>query len=120
LPVHRRLRQATKRALSALPGRVRKPKPARKAFRAAARSNGPTLDERLAPIAADVRAGKQVECTWELLRLEHFPGWPHEHVAVALGLWSKRAGIKVTFEGRDVQAAAAVIPTIVVRFSSPA
>jgi hypothetical protein len=37
-----------------------------------------------------------------VFRLQHFPGWPHERVAVALGMWSTRRGIKVTFEGRSV------------------
>jgi hypothetical protein len=38
---------------------------------------------RLAPIAANALAGKYVECSWELFRLQHFPGWPHERVAAA-------------------------------------
>jgi hypothetical protein len=71
----------------------------------------------LAAIAADVRAGKHVECAWELFRLQHFPGWPHERVAAALGLWSTRQGIVVAFESRDIQTARAIIPSIVVRFS---
>jgi hypothetical protein len=96
--------QATKKALSALRGgRARTPKPARRARRAEPRGNGPTIDERLAPIAADVFAGKHVERAWELFRFQHFPGWPHERVAAALGLWSTRQGVKVTFEGRTVR-----------------
>jgi hypothetical protein len=35
------------------------------------------------------------------LRLQFFPGWPHERVAAALGMWSTRQGIKVRFEGRE-------------------
>jgi hypothetical protein len=65
----------------------------------------------------DACAGKHVECSWEFFRLQHFPGWPHERVAAALGLWSTRQGIKVSFEARDVQAGGAIIPSIVVQFS---
>jgi hypothetical protein len=85
--------------------RKRNPLPARKARRAEPRGNGPTVDERLAHIAAQVHAGKHVELSWELFRLNCFPGWPHERVATALGLWSTRQGIKVSFEARDIRAA---------------
>jgi hypothetical protein len=117
MAVHRRLRQAAKRALSKIPGRrKRKALPARKARRAEPRGNGPTIDERLAWIVADVRAGKHVELSWELFRLNCFPGWPHERVAAALGLWSTRQGIRVSFESRDMEAAGAIIPAIAVCF----
>jgi hypothetical protein len=53
-------------------------------------------------LAAEVLAGKHVECAWELFRLQHFPGWEHEDVAAALGAWATRHGIKVT-EGRTVR-----------------
>jgi hypothetical protein len=36
-------------------------------------------------LVADVRAGKHVECSWEFFRLQHFPGWPRERLAAALG-----------------------------------
>jgi|SRR5687767_7494616 len=118
MAVHRRFRQAAKSALSNLPGRPkRQPLPARKARRAAPRGAEPTIDERLAHIAADVRAGKHVELSWELFRLNCFPGWPHERVAAALGLWSTRHGIRVSFESRDVQAGGAIIPAICVCFA---
>jgi hypothetical protein len=111
MPVHRRLQRAVKSALSKLPGRrPKKALPARKARRAETRGNGPTIDERLAHIAADVRAGKHVELSWELFRLNCFPGWPHERVAAALGLWSTRQRIKVSFEARDIEAGGAIIP----------
>jgi hypothetical protein len=114
MAIHRRLRKATKSALSALRGRrAPRPKPARKARRAAPRGAGPTIDERLAPIAADALAGKHVECSWELFRLQHFPGWPHERVAAALGMWSTRLGIRVIFEGRTVND----VPVILVCFA---
>jgi hypothetical protein len=58
-----------------------------------------------------------VECSWELFRLQHFPGWPHERVAAALGLWSTQQGVKVSFEARDVEAAGAIIPAICVSFA---
>jgi hypothetical protein len=118
MAIHGRLRQAAKRALSRLPGRrKRKALPAQKARRAAPRDTGPTIDERLAGVAAAIRAGKHLECSWELFRLQHFPGWPHERVAAALGMWSKRAGITVSFEARDIESAGAIIPAIAVRFS---
>src|SRR5687767_1624975 len=107
----------TATALSKLRGRHTR-KPARRARRVAPRGNGPTIDERLAAIAADVRAGKHVECGWELFRLQHFPGWPQERVAAALGLWSTRQSIRVSFEWRDMDAAGAIIPGIVVCFVS--
>jgi hypothetical protein len=88
--------------------------PARKARRAAPRGDGPTIDERLAPIATDVLAGRHVECNWKLFRLQHFPGWPHERVAAALGLWSTRQGVKVSFEGRNVRD----VPVIFVCFAA--
>ena len=100
MAVHRRLRQATRNALSAFRGRrARKPKPSRKARRAAPRGNGPTIDERLAWIVADVRAGKLVECSWELFRLQHFPGWPHERVAAAARVVVDAAGHQREFRG---------------------
>jgi hypothetical protein len=115
VPIHRRLRGATKTALSKLGGRHdRRPKPARRARRLASRDDGPTIDERLAPIAADVLAGNHVECRWELFRLQYFPGWPHERVRAALGLWGLRAGVAVCLERRDVRDS----PVIFVCFSA--
>jgi hypothetical protein len=94
LTVHRRLNHATKRALSALRApEKRTPKPARRTRRAAPPGNGPTIDERLAQLAADVQAGKRVECAWELFRLNYFPGWPHERVAAALGNPGDRSAV---------------------------
>jgi hypothetical protein len=116
MTIRRRLRKAATNALSKLRGRHTR-KPPRRARRVAPRGDGPTIDERLAAIAADVHAGKYVECAWELFRLQHFPGWPHERVAAVLGLWSTRQGIVVAFVSRDMEAAGAIIPSIVVRFS---
>ena len=92
MAIHRRLRQAAKKALAALPacgGHARKGP--RNALRRAPRGEGPSIAERLAPIAAKALAGEHVvECAWQLFRLQYFPGWPHERVAAALGLWSTR------------------------------
>jgi hypothetical protein len=60
MAIHRRLRQATKSALSKLRGR-RKPKPARKARKVSSRGESPSIDERLAPIAAMTLAVEHVE-----------------------------------------------------------
>lgn len=65
--------------------RARTPKPARKGLRSVPRV-GLTVDERLALIAAEVFAGKHVDCAWELFRFQHFPDWPHEPIAAALGV----------------------------------
>jgi hypothetical protein len=105
MAIHRRLRQAAKKALAALPRlrRPRKPKGPRKAQRRAPYGEGPTIDERLAPIAAKALAGQHVECAWEFFCLQYFPGWEHERVAAALGLWSTRQG----YEGLIIALAAA-------------
>jgi hypothetical protein len=69
-------------------------------------------------VLRDPRARKpkpRVECSWKLFRLQYFPGWPNERVAAALGLWSTRIGVRVTFEGRDVRD----VPVIFVCFAVP-
>jgi hypothetical protein len=114
MAIHRRLRNAAKSALTAIRDpRVRKPKGPRKAFRLSARAAEFTVDERLSALAAKALAGEHVECSWELFRLQYFPGWPNERVAEALGLWSTRTGVRVAFEGRTARNA----PVIFVCFS---
>jgi hypothetical protein len=114
MAVQRRLRNASRNATSAIRGRR-----ARKAARTREDRElvrGPVadqIDRRLSALAAKVLAGHHVEFAWELFRLQHFPGWDHEEVAAALGAWSRRHGLKVTFEGRTVRDASAAtsLPT---------
>jgi hypothetical protein len=66
------------------------------------RANGPTIEERLAGVRAEALAAKVChELPWELFRLQYFPGWPHERVAAALGIWQRSAGIDVKWDERE-------------------
>jgi hypothetical protein len=117
MSIHRRLRQAAKNAITALRGRrARKPKGPRKGRRRRliVRGEGPGIDERLSKVAEKALAGEHIECAWELFRRQHFPGWPHERIAAALGMWSTRTSIRVSFEGRTVRE----LPVIYVCFGA--
>ena len=53
-----------------------------------------------------------------LLKISHFPGWPHERVAAALGIWQRSAGIDVKWEQREVDCGAGRVPVIVVQLAA--
>ena len=57
----------------------------------------------LEQIARDVRAGKVIDCAWELFRLQHFPGHEHEQAAAELSEWAGENGIEVEFHARKVR-----------------
>jgi hypothetical protein len=89
MAIHRRIRQAAKNALSAHRGRrarkVARPGKGRELVRD---PEADRIDRRISGLAAEVLAGKHVECPWELFRVQHLPGWEHEDVAAALCAWS--------------------------------
>jgi hypothetical protein len=113
MAIHRRIRQAAKDALSA--HRSRSARKAARPGKGRALARDPEadrIDQRLSALAAKVLAGDAVECAWELFRVQYFPGWEHEDVAAALGLWATRTGVKVTFESHEIRG----VPVIWVRF----
>lgn len=77
--------------------RARKAEPQ---LRAADTQEPESVDRRLAALAARALAGEPAECAWELFRLEYFPGWKPARIAAALGAWSRRQGLTVSFEIR--------------------
>jgi hypothetical protein len=53
------------------------------------------LDQRLAALAAEVIAGRRVECSWAALRIVHFPNMDDLEAAGELGEWARRNGVVV-------------------------
>jgi hypothetical protein len=72
----------------------------------------------LRDLAAEVRSGAIRECSWELFRLQHFPGRDHEEAAEMLGEWALQNGIQIDFDSRKTMAGNRTIDVIYVLFTA--
>jgi hypothetical protein len=112
MAVHRRVRKAAHNALAYVRGRRKEIQRRRKGAGDRGEPDASTIDKRLSGIAKELATRRVVSCPWELFRVQHFPGWEHEEVAAAIGQWSRRQGISLDFETREVNG----LPVIYVLF----
>jgi hypothetical protein len=95
MAISRRIRKAARDALSNLRSGPRKAKRPGNRGRLAPDPLAPRgIDKRLSQVAADVRAGRFVEQTWDLFRITYFPALTEDQAANLLGDWCKRHGFE--------------------------
>lgn len=77
------------------------------------RSKSPNALDR---VEAQIRSGALRRCSWELLRLQLFPGLKIDAATRKLCTWAKKKRIAVTFESQTVYAGSTRLEVIYVIF----
>jgi hypothetical protein len=74
------------------------------------------VDHRLAALAAEIVAGRRVECAWAAFRIVHFPG--DLEAAGELGAWARRSGVGVDFDERKIRIGGILHDVLYVMFAA--
>jgi hypothetical protein len=96
MAIHRRLRKAARAALAPI-RRAREALERRRRWERRHTQRVPRdrdVDERLAAVAVEVKAGRFTEQPWHSFKAAYFPGLDDDEIADLLDYWCRRHGIE--------------------------